>query len=57
MIGTQVVDTDGIIDAIATGRFDLSGYAAFIERQLGASRGGASDTLRRPLPRRPAGTR
>ena len=42
MIGTQVVDTDGIIDAIATGRFDLSGYPAFIERQLGASRGGAS---------------
>jgi CDP-ribitol ribitolphosphotransferase len=42
MIGTQVVDTDGIIDAIATGRFDLSGYPAFIERQLGVSRGGAS---------------
>jgi teichoic acid ribitol-phosphate primase len=42
MIGTQVVDTDGIIEAIATGRFDLSGYPAFIERQLGASRGGAS---------------
>jgi CDP-glycerol glycerophosphotransferase (TagB/SpsB family) len=42
MIGTQVVDTDGIIDAIATGRFDTSGYPAFIERQLGASRGGAS---------------
>ena len=42
MIGTQVVDTDGVIDAIAAGRFDLSGYDAFIERQLGA-RGGASD--------------
>jgi teichoic acid ribitol-phosphate primase len=43
MIGTQVTDTDGIIDAIATDRFDLSGYDAFIERQLGASKGGASD--------------
>jgi CDP-glycerol glycerophosphotransferase (TagB/SpsB family) len=42
MIGTQVVDTDGIIDAIASGRSDLSGYPAFIDRQLGASRGGAS---------------
>jgi len=43
MIGTQVTDTDGVIDAIIAGRFDLSGYDAFIERQLGASRGGASD--------------
>jgi teichoic acid ribitol-phosphate primase len=43
MIGTQVVDTDGIIEAIASVRFDMSGYPAFIERQLGASRGGASD--------------
>jgi CDP-ribitol ribitolphosphotransferase len=43
MIGTQVIDTDGIVDAITTGRFDLSGYDAFIERQLGLSRGGASD--------------
>jgi CDP-ribitol ribitolphosphotransferase len=42
MIGTQVTDTDGVIDAIATDRFDLSGYDAFIERQLGASQGGAS---------------
>jgi teichoic acid ribitol-phosphate primase len=42
MIGTQVTDTDGIIDAIASGRFDLSGYPSFIERQLGASRGDAS---------------
>ena len=57
MIGTQVVDTDGIIDAIANGRFDLSGYDAFIERQLGASRGGASDRFVRALPRGPAGTR
>ena len=42
MIGTQVVDTDGIIDAIATRRFELGGYDAFIERQLGSSHGGAS---------------
>ena len=42
MIGTQVSDTDGIIEAIAADRFDVSGYDAFIERQLGASRGGAS---------------
>jgi teichoic acid ribitol-phosphate primase len=43
MIGTQVVDTDGVIEAIANDRFDLSGYDAFVERQLGASRGDASD--------------
>ena len=43
MIGTQVVDTDGVIDAILGDRFDTSGYDAFIERQLGAQRGGASD--------------
>jgi CDP-glycerol glycerophosphotransferase (TagB/SpsB family) len=42
MIGTQVVDTDGIIDAIVNGRSDLTGYPSFIDRQLGASRGGAS---------------
>jgi len=42
MIGTQVTDTDGIIEAIAAERFDLSGYEAFIDRQLGAARGGAS---------------
>ena len=42
MVGTQVSDTDGIIDAIANGRFDMSGYPSFIERQLGSSRGGAS---------------
>jgi CDP-glycerol glycerophosphotransferase (TagB/SpsB family) len=42
MIGTQVTDTDGIIEAIAMGRFDMTGYDRFVERQLGASRGGAS---------------
>jgi CDP-ribitol ribitolphosphotransferase len=45
MIGTQVTDTDEVIEAITTGRFDLSGYDAFIERQLGAARGGASDRV------------
>jgi CDP-ribitol ribitolphosphotransferase len=43
MIGTQVVDTDGVIRAIADGRFDLSGYDGFVERQLGTARGGASE--------------
>ena len=43
MIGTQVTDTDGIIETILNGRFDLGGYDAFIERQLGSRRGGASD--------------
>ena len=43
MIGTQVVDTDGVIDAIRGDRFDTTGYDAFIERQLGSQRGGASD--------------
>jgi CDP-ribitol ribitolphosphotransferase len=43
VIGTQVADTDGVIEAIASGRFDLGGYDAFIERQLGSAQGGASD--------------
>jgi CDP-glycerol glycerophosphotransferase (TagB/SpsB family) len=43
MIGTQVADTDGVIDAIADDRFDLSGYDGFVERQLGTARGGASE--------------
>jgi CDP-ribitol ribitolphosphotransferase len=42
MIGTQVTDTDGVIEAIAAGRFDLTGYEAFVDRQLGPARGGAS---------------
>jgi CDP-glycerol glycerophosphotransferase (TagB/SpsB family) len=42
MIGTQVTDTDGVIDAIAGRRFVLTGYDAFIDRQLGPARGGAS---------------
>ncbi|MEO8570476.1 MAG: CDP-glycerol glycerophosphotransferase family protein [Chloroflexota bacterium] len=43
MIGTQVTDTDGVIETILNDRFDLGGYDAFIERQLGSRRGGASD--------------
>ena len=43
MIGTQVTDTEGVIEAILADRFDLSGYDAFVTRQLGAERGGASD--------------
>ena len=42
MIGTQVTDTDGVAQAIVGGLFDLTGYDAFIERQLGPRRGGAS---------------
>ena len=42
MIGTQVIDTDAAAAAILEGRFDLSGYDAFIERHLGACDGRAS---------------
>ena len=54
MIGTQVVDTDGVIEAIVDGRFDLSGYDAFIERHIGRSGRRRERSLRRPLPRRAA---
>jgi teichoic acid ribitol-phosphate primase len=43
MIGTQVADTDGLIDAIRNDRFDLGPYEAFIERHLGAADGHASE--------------
>ncbi|HXG26982.1 MAG TPA: CDP-glycerol glycerophosphotransferase family protein [Candidatus Binatia bacterium] len=43
MIGTQVVDTNGVIDAIVNGRFDLAPYDAFVARHLGASDGHASE--------------
>ena len=43
MIGTQVMDTDGVAAAILEDRFDLSGYDAFIARHLGACDGHASD--------------
>ena len=36
MIGTQVVDTDGVIEAIRDGRFDPSGYDDFIARHVAA---------------------
>jgi teichoic acid ribitol-phosphate primase len=42
MIGTQVDDADGAAAAILAGRFDLAAYPAFVERHLGALRGGAS---------------
>jgi teichoic acid ribitol-phosphate primase len=42
MIGTQVTDTDGIIEAIAGADFGMRGYDRFVERQLGASSGDAS---------------
>jgi len=42
MIGTQVLDTDGVAGAIRDGRFDLRPYDAFIARHLGASDGAAS---------------
>ena len=43
MIGSQVPDTDGVIAAIAAGRFDLASYEPFIARHLGASDGRASE--------------
>ncbi|MET1231306.1 MAG: CDP-glycerol glycerophosphotransferase family protein [Candidatus Limnocylindrales bacterium] len=42
MIGTQVTDTDGVVDAILQDRFDLSTYDAFIARHVGACDGRAS---------------
>jgi CDP-glycerol glycerophosphotransferase (TagB/SpsB family) len=42
MIGTQVTDTDGVIETIRSGRFDLSRYDAFIARHLAASNGSSS---------------
>jgi CDP-glycerol glycerophosphotransferase (TagB/SpsB family) len=45
MIGTQVADTQGVIEAIQGERFDLAAYEAFIERHLGACDGQASERL------------
>jgi CDP-glycerol glycerophosphotransferase (TagB/SpsB family) len=42
LIGTQVVDTDGVIAAIRDGAFDRKPYDEFIARHLGASDGRAS---------------
>ena len=43
MIGTRVLDTDGVAAAILGGVFDLAGYEAFVERHLGLARGRASE--------------
>jgi CDP-ribitol ribitolphosphotransferase len=43
MIGTQVGDTDGVIEAILRDRFDLEPYEAFIRRHLGGADGRASE--------------
>lgn len=43
MVGTQVLDTDGVAGAILAGHFDLSGYDAFVARNVGRSDGAASD--------------
>lgn len=48
MIGTQVADTDGALEAlrrIEAGDVDVSGYEAFIARHLGASDGHASQRI------------
>ncbi|HXI45961.1 MAG TPA: CDP-glycerol glycerophosphotransferase family protein [Candidatus Acidoferrales bacterium] len=42
MIGTQVRDTDGVIEAIREGRFDLAPYESFVARHLGACDGASS---------------
>jgi CDP-glycerol glycerophosphotransferase (TagB/SpsB family) len=42
MIGRQVVDTTGVIEAIHDGRFDLDAYEPFIGRHLEAADGHAS---------------
>ncbi len=36
MVGTQVTDTDGVIEAMVSGRFDTSGHDDFIARHVGA---------------------
>jgi CDP-ribitol ribitolphosphotransferase len=42
MIGTQVRDTAGVIDAIANDRFDLAPYDMFVQRHLAPCDGHAS---------------
>jgi CDP-glycerol glycerophosphotransferase (TagB/SpsB family) len=42
MVGIQVRDTAGAVEAIRAGRFDLAQYEAFIERHLGPCDGSAS---------------
>jgi CDP-glycerol glycerophosphotransferase (TagB/SpsB family) len=43
MIGTRVLDTDGVAAAILANDFDLSGYDRFVERHLGPAPGRASE--------------
>jgi CDP-glycerol glycerophosphotransferase (TagB/SpsB family) len=43
MIGTQVLDTEGVIEAIRDGRFDIESYDAFVRRHLGSSDGRSSE--------------
>jgi CDP-glycerol glycerophosphotransferase (TagB/SpsB family) len=42
LVGTQVIDTDGVAAAILDDRFDLSGYDAFLARHMSACDGHAS---------------
>ena len=57
MIGTQVVDTDGIIDAIATGEVRPLGLPGVHRTTARGVARGRQRPLRRALPRRPARTR
>jgi CDP-ribitol ribitolphosphotransferase len=43
MVGTHVLDTDGVADTILEGRFDLAAYDGFIARHLQGCDGRASD--------------
>ena len=43
MIGTKVVDTEGVIAAILGGAIDAPAYDAFIERHIGVADGRASE--------------
>ncbi len=52
MIGTQVDDTDGVIEAIATGAVRPVRLRRVHRAAARAPRGGASDRVRRALPRR-----
>ena len=57
MIGTQVVDTDGVIEAIATGRFDVTGYDDFLARHVAADGGASARFVERFLEGGHSGTR
>ena len=53
MIGTQVTDTDGVIDAIVSGRFDTSGLDDFIARHVAADGSASRRFVERFLEARP----